>query len=96
MSSVRVLEPDGGSAPGWSEFSATIRTRDWGSEIPRKVKSLDRSSVPAVSKLTAPTFRSRSIRLCEMFTFWIRSKRAVCSRRLRMPRLTRSRSSVTT
>ena len=42
------------------EYWATILTSSWGSEIPRKFKSLSLSSVPAVSKLTGPHLNIRS------------------------------------
>ena len=63
--------------------------------MPSKRNWLEVSPVPAVSKSTAPTRITRSIMLCEMLTFWTRSKRAVCSSRARIPRRTRRRWLVT-
>src|SRR4051794_5502169 len=73
---------------------STAPTTSSGSAMPRNVKSL--SSVPAVSKSTVPTRRTRSMKRCWVFTFWTRSIRVCWTFLARMPRRMRRRCVVTT
>src|SRR3954470_10438372 len=73
---------------------STAPTTSSGAAMPRNVKSL--SSVPAVSKSTVPTRRTRSMKRCLVLTFWMRSIRVCRTFFARMPRRMRSRCVATT